>query len=255
MLQGTAIIGQSGGPTSVINASLAGIIEAAANAPAIRRTLGMRLRHRGLHARRGHRPGRGRPGHDCRTATTPSSPRWAVAATKFKDTDFPKILDDAAEVRHPLLFLDRRQRHDGHHPPRQSYSRAGLRLVGVGVPKAVDNDLCGTDHTPGFGSCGPLRGPFDQAGRHVGPRHEARQPVCRFPVRGPLGRLAARRRGPGQSRRGRAPHIILLPERPFDQERFLGNMKHCHDRYGWCSIVCGEGVCHADGTPISAPRK
>ena len=51
-----------------------------------------------------------------------------------------------------------------------------------------------------------------------------------------------------------APHIILLPERAFDQDRFLADVKRCYDRYGWCSIVCGEGVCYADGTPISASR-
>jgi len=44
----------------------------------------------------------------------------------------------------------------------------------------------------------------------------------------------------------------LLPERPFDRDRFLAAVKRCHDRFGWCSIVCGEGVCYADGTPISA---
>ena len=49
-----------------------------------------------------------------------------------------------------------------------------------------------------------------------------------------------------------APHIILLPERPFDRDRFLADVKRCYDRYGWCSVVCGEGVCYADGTPISA---
>jgi ATP-dependent phosphofructokinase / diphosphate-dependent phosphofructokinase len=51
-----------------------------------------------------------------------------------------------------------------------------------------------------------------------------------------------------------APHIILFPERAFDRDQFLANVKRCYDRYGWCSIVCGEGVCHADGTPISASR-
>ena len=45
---------------------------------------------------------------------------------------------------------------------------------------------------------------------------------------------------------------MLLPERPFDRDRFLADVKSCYDRYGWCSIVCGEGICYADGTPISA---
>jgi len=57
-----------------------------------------------------------------------------------------------------------------------------------------------------------------------------------------------------KSAEGDAPHIILLPERAFDRYRFLADVKRCYDRHGWCSIVCGEGVCYADGTPISASQ-
>src|SRR5690606_16704182 len=49
-----------------------------------------------------------------------------------------------------------------------------------------------------------------------------------------------------------APHIILMPERPFDRDRFLARVKSCYEKYGWVSIVCGEGICYADGTPVSA---
>jgi len=51
-----------------------------------------------------------------------------------------------------------------------------------------------------------------------------------------------------------APHIILLPERPFEREKFMAEVKACHARHGWVSVVCGEGVCYADGTPISASQ-
>jgi 6-phosphofructokinase 1 len=51
-----------------------------------------------------------------------------------------------------------------------------------------------------------------------------------------------------------APHIILMPERPFEREKFLAEVKACHARHGWVSVVCGEGVCYADGTPISASQ-
>jgi 6-phosphofructokinase 1 len=49
-----------------------------------------------------------------------------------------------------------------------------------------------------------------------------------------------------------APHIILLPERPFERDRFLARVKECHDRHGWVSIVCGEGIVDKDGRPVSA---
>ena len=52
-----------------------------------------------------------------------------------------------------------------------------------------------------------------------------------------------------------APHIILIPERPFVKEKFLAEAKACYEKYGWVSVVCGEGVCYEDGTPISATLK
>jgi 6-phosphofructokinase len=51
-----------------------------------------------------------------------------------------------------------------------------------------------------------------------------------------------------------APHLIYLPERPFDEERFLQDVADVHDRFGYASIVCGEGIRYADGTPVSASR-
>ncbi|MEK7415868.1 MAG: 6-phosphofructokinase, partial [Planctomycetota bacterium] len=51
-----------------------------------------------------------------------------------------------------------------------------------------------------------------------------------------------------------APHLIYMPERPFDDERCLNDAQRCIDRYGFCSIVCGEGITYADGTPVSASR-
>jgi 6-phosphofructokinase 1 len=50
------------------------------------------------------------------------------------------------------------------------------------------------------------------------------------------------------------PHIILMPERHFEQDTFLSDFEACHKKYGWVSVAVGEGVTYADGTPISASR-
>ena len=50
------------------------------------------------------------------------------------------------------------------------------------------------------------------------------------------------------------PHIILIPERAFDREKFLARVEQCYKKYGYCSISVGEGVSYADGTPISASQ-
>jgi 6-phosphofructokinase 1 len=49
-----------------------------------------------------------------------------------------------------------------------------------------------------------------------------------------------------------APHLIYLPEVAFERERFLTDVARCISKYGWVSIVCGEGLQYADGTPVSA---
>jgi 6-phosphofructokinase 1 len=49
-----------------------------------------------------------------------------------------------------------------------------------------------------------------------------------------------------------APHVILLPERPFQREAFLAAVAQAHQRYGFVSIVCGEGITNPDGSPVSA---
>jgi 6-phosphofructokinase 1 len=133
------------------------------------------------------------------------------------------------------------------------YCRAqGYELHGVGVPKTVDNDLCGTDHTPGFGSSGRyVAMSVQQAGilardmKHVD-QYVIFQTVGRsagwLPAASALARTAE----------DDAPHLILMPERAFDRAKFLADVKACHAKYGWCSIVCGEGICHADGTPVSS---
>jgi 6-phosphofructokinase 1 len=135
----------------------------------------------------------------------------------------------------------------------EAHCRAsGYELIGVGVPKTVDNDLWGTDHTPGFGSAARYVAlSVQQAGILARDMKRVDQYVIFQTVGRSAGWLPA---AAALARRDEddAPHLILLPERPFDQRRFLADVQRCYDRYGWCSVVCGEGIRHADGTPVSA---
>ena len=154
MLQGNAIIGQSGGPTSVINASLAGIVEAARGQKAIRRTLGMRYGIEGFMRGEVIDLGAKTPATIAALHTTPSS-ALGSCRHKLKDADFPKILEMLRrfDIRYYFLIGGNDTMDTIHRV--EAYCRAqGYELIGVGVPKTVDNDLCGTDHTPGFGSAG-----------------------------------------------------------------------------------------------------
>jgi len=120
------------------------------------------------------------------------------------------------------------------------------------VPKTVDNDLFGTDHTPGFGSAGRY---VAMSVKQAGLLARDMKRVDQFVVFQTVGRSAGwlpAASALARSAEDDAPHIILLPERPFDLDKFLADVKACYARYGWCSVVCGEGVCYADGRPISA---
>ena len=59
---------------------------------------------------------------------------------------------------------------------------------------------------------------------------------------------------PGATAPADPPHVILFPERPFDRARFLSAVETAHRRFGFVSIVCGEGITNPDGTPVSAER-
>ena len=133
MLQGNAIIGQSGGPTSVINASLAGIIEAARGQSAIARTLGMRYGIEGFMRGEVIDLGAEDPATIAALRTTPSS-ALGSCRHKLKEADFPKILDMLRRFDIRYFFSYRRQRHDGHRPPRRGLlprGEATILLVSV----------------------------------------------------------------------------------------------------------------------------
>jgi ATP-dependent phosphofructokinase / diphosphate-dependent phosphofructokinase len=254
MLQGNAIIGQSGGPTSVINASLAGIIEAARGSAAISRTLGMRFGIEGFMKGDVIDLGAEASATIAALRTTPSS-ALGSCRHKVKDADLPAILEVLRKFNIRYFFLiGGNDTMDTIHRVEDYCRGQGHELIGVGVPKTVDNDLCGTDHTPGFGSAGRY---VALSVKQAGMLARDMKLVDQFVVFQTVGRSAGwlpAAAALAKVHQDDAPHIILLPERAFDQDRFLSDVKSCYDRFGWCSIVCGEGVCFADGAPISASR-
>ncbi len=254
MLRGNAIVGQSGGPTSVINASLCGVIQGCLAQKDIGRTLGMRYGIEGFMQGNVIDLGREAPAVIEGLRTTPSS-ALGSCRHKLKDADFPAILEKLKQYDIRYYFLaGGNDTMDTIHRVEKYCREHGYELIGVGVPKTVDNDLCGTDHTPGFGSAARyVAMSVKQAGMLARDMKKVDQYVIFQTVGRSAGWLPAAAALARKSEDD-APHIILMPERAFDREKFLADVKRCHDRYGWCSVVCGEGVCYADGTPISASQ-
>lgn len=256
MLKGNAILGQSGGPTSVINASLCGVIQACLEqkGTGIDHILGMRFGIEGFMKGDVIDLGQESPATIEGLRACPSS-ALGSCRHKLKEADFPPILEmlQRHNIRYFFLIggndtMDTIHRVEG-------YSRKqGYDLVGVGIPKTVDNDLFGTDHTPGFGSAARYVAlSVKQAGMLARDMKYVDQYVIFQTVGRSAGWLPAAA-ALAKTAEDDAPHIILMPERPFERERFLASVKASYDKYGWCSIVCGEGICYADGTPVSASQ-
>ena len=126
-------------------------------------------------------------------------------------------------------------------------ARAGYPLRCIHIPKTIDNDLVGNDHTPGFPSAArfvaqafmgvnldnaSLRGVYCAVlmGRHAGFLTAASAMARKFPDDG--------------------PHLIYLPERVFVIDKFLADVKATFERYGRCIIAASEGIHDEGGAPI-----
>jgi len=254
MLKGNAIIGQSGGPTSVINASLAGIIDAAKDFESIDKVLGMRFGIEGFMAGNMVDLGQQSPKTIKGLRRTPSS-ALGSCRYKLKDADLPKVLDilKRANIRY-FFLIGGNDTMDTIHRVESYAKKENYELIGVGVPKTVDNDLFGTDHTPGFPSAARY---IALSVMQAGILARDMQKVDQFVIFQAIGRNAGWLTAAGAAGKktdADAPHILCLPERHFDRDKFLGKVKQCYDEFGWVSIVCGEGITFADGSPVSASR-
>jgi ATP-dependent phosphofructokinase / diphosphate-dependent phosphofructokinase len=118
----------------------------------------------------------------------------------------------------------------------------------IGIPKTVDNDLPITDCCPGFGSAAKyIAVSTREAALDVASMARTSTKVFVLEVMGRHAGWMAAAGGLAGEKTGDAPHVILFPEIEFDRERFLAKVKLCVERYGYCVIVVSEGVRGADG--------
>jgi 6-phosphofructokinase 1 len=238
----------------VINASLAGVVREARRHGSIRRTLGMRWGIQGFLA------GDLADLSDLDDAAldglahTPSS---ALGSCRLKLSDelLPRVLDALRrdDVRFFLYIGGDDSQNTTHRVV--EYCRAhDWDLCGIGIPKTVDNDLYGTDHTPGYGSAARYVALSTLQGGILARDMQKVDPVLVYQAVGrDAGWLAA---AAALARRDEAdaPHLIYVPERPVSRERLLADAERCLSRYGFVSIVVGEGIVWPDGTPVSGTR-
>lgn len=254
MAKGNAIVGQSGGPTSVINSSLAGVIDGCRDSKSVDRLLGMHWGIEGfleddvidLSAE---------PAETVKALKRTPSSALGSSRHKVQDSDLPHILNRLKQHNIRTIFMiGGNDTMDTIHRVTEYAASQGYEMCGIGVPKTVDNDLFGTDHTPGFPSAARYVAlSAQQSGRLA----RDMQRVDKFVVYQSIGRdagwlvaaAAAAKTDPSD-----APHLIYMPERVFDQAKFLADVQKAQKNYGYVSIFCGEGIKYADGTPVSASQ-
>ena len=126
--------------------------------------------------------------------------------------------------------------------------KLGYPLQAIHVPKTVDNDLPITDCCPGFGSVAKyVAVSIREAGFDVASMARTSTKVFVMEVMGRHAGWIAAAGGLAAKKAGDAPHVILFPEIPFDEEKFLARTKQCVEDHGYCAIVVSEGVRNAEG--------
>jgi len=121
----------------------------------------------------------------------------------------------------------------------------------VGIPKTIDNDIASTDHSPGYGS----------AAKYIATTiSEIGADVKSLPIHVSIVEAMGRNAGwitaasaLARAKDGDAPHLIYLPEKPFDEIEFLEDVKRLHDKIGGVVVAVSEGLKGKDGKPIVPP--
>jgi 6-phosphofructokinase 1 len=243
-LNGNAVIGQSGGPTSVINQSLVGVIQEAKKAGHIKELFGSRHGVRGI-INEDFIPLKNVPDDLLeRIAQTPAA---ALGSTRDKpDKAYcEKIFEvfKKNDVRY-FFYIGGNDSADTARIVNELAKTEGYELRTFHVPKTIDNDLRVHDHTPGFGSAAKF-----VAAAIMGDNYDNRSlPGIKVDVI--MGRHAGFLTAASVLARQHeedGPHLIYVPESPLSEEQFLSDVDKMYSKHGRCLIAISEGVGQADG--------
>ena len=256
-LKGACIIGQSGGPTAVINASAQGVIQTALASPQITRVLGAAHGIKGVLADQLYDMGQEDPGQLELLQFTPSSAlgscRYKLADPDVDDTDYKRILEifQKYDVRY-FFYNGGNDSMDTCNKISKYMQRVGYPCNIIGVPKTIDNDLFGTDHCPGYAS----------AAKYIATSCMELYQDARVYDTGTvviveiMGRHAGWLAGAAglATWAGSGPDLIYLPEVDFSMEAFLADVKRVYEDTGNCLVAVSEGIHYGDGTFVSEAK-
>jgi len=249
---GKVLIAQGGGPTAVINQTLAGIVLEARKFPQISKVYGALNGVAGI-VNEDFLDLTQETSHNLeQVALTPSS---ALLTTRIKpDETFCKEIFKvlkAHDIRH-FFYIGGNDSADTVRIVNEQAKMANYKLSAIHVPKTIDNDLMENDHTPGYGSSARF---VVQAFTGINLDTRALGGVYIGVVMGRNAGFLTAAASLAQKFPGDGPHLIYMPERKFSIEQFLQDVKQVHDTYGFCVIAVSEGIKDATGTPIISTLK
>jgi 6-phosphofructokinase len=245
-----ALVAHSGGPTAVINASLLGIVEEARRHREIGNVYGARFGIEGVLAEDFVDLSALEPRVIASVGQAPAS---AIGSSRraMSDADFERVLAVFRErdIRFFFYTGGNGSMATAHEIARRARA-AGQPLTVIGVPKTIDNDLAGTDHSPGYGSAARF---FAHAARDIGADNRALRNQVQFVE--VLGRHAgwiAAATSLVRRSEDDAPHLIYVPERPLELGRLFADVTRVYGRLKRCVVVVCEGQLDERGEPFGA---
>ncbi len=242
------LVAQGGGPTAVINQSLVGVVLAARQAGATRI-------YGALHGVRGIVDENlidltfETAANLELVAATPSS---ALGSTRDKP-DIAYCQNIFATLRahgiEQFLYIGGNDSSDTVRIVSEEAHKANYPLRCIHIPKTIDNDLVGNDHTPGFPSAARF---VAQAFAGANLDNASLPGVYVGVVMGRHAGFLTAAAALGRKYPDDGPHLIYLPERTFDMASFLADVKAVYERLGRCVIAVSEGIHDADGNAIAS---
>jgi len=262
-LIGNLLVAQSGGPTAVINSSVAGVIQEAGRHECIEEIYGGMNGIYGILREELIDIGEENTKSIQRLKHTPAA---ALGTCRYKidfknkpeqaAQDVARVLDvlQAHNIRF-FFYAGGNDSQDTANKVNQAAKERNYDLRVIGVPKTIDNDLPHTDHCPGYGSVTRYNATtVMEVGADVGSMATDDGACCIIEVMGrAAGWIAA---GTVLAKRADndPPHIILLPEVSFDQEAFLNQVRQIIGSLKYCVVVVGEGLKDEHGEEIGADK-
>ena len=248
-----AFYAQSGGVSAVINASAAGVIEAAMKSKQIAKV------YAGRHGIVGaltedlidvSKESRATiKGLKYTPAGAFGSARYKLKSLEQDRAKYERLIEvfKAHDIGY-FFYNGGNDSMDTANKVSQIGDQLGHRVICVGVPKTVDNDLPLTDTCPGFGSVAKyVATSMREAGFDVASMSRTSTKVFVMEVMGRHAGWITAACGLAAEKAGDPPHILLFPEVPFDEDTFLARVKETVDKYDYCTVGVSEGLLDKEG--------